>query len=69
LAKVGWKLDNDISENVKNVMQRLNLNYAMTAYSYYGLFSAIIVYRRVEDQWFSYIHPVIGSDLLDLMKK
>jgi len=66
LSKVGWQLNDNISENVKNVMNKLNLNYAMTTYSYYGIFNTIIVYRRLEDEWFSFIYPIpmIGFDLL-----
>jgi hypothetical protein len=69
LSKVGWNLEPDISENIKNVMNRLNLNYAMTTYSYLGIFSVIKVYRRLESQWFSYFHPIIDSDLLNMLKQ
>lgn len=53
LSDIGWNLSSEISTNVKDVMNRLNLNYAMTTYLGFGLLRVTIVYRRVGDQWFT----------------
>jgi hypothetical protein len=67
LANVSWELDPNISESIKDVMNRLNLNYAMTSHSYLGFLGAIMVYRRVGSQWFIYVYPIFSSNLLDLL--
>jgi len=53
LFDVGWDLSPNISSNVKDTMIKLNLNYAMTTYSGFGLSRIVIVYRRVGDLWFT----------------
>jgi hypothetical protein len=62
LSDVGWDLSPNISSNVKNVMNRLNLNYSMTTYIEFGTSRVIIVYRRVGEQWFIYRRSVYDSD-------
>jgi len=32
LSDIGWNLSSEVSSNIKDVMNRLNLNYAMTTY-------------------------------------
>jgi hypothetical protein len=56
LSNAGWRLAPNISENIKNMMNKLNLNYAMTTYRIFsGPYGGIIiVYRRLENQWFIY---------------
>jgi len=56
LDNAGWRLAPNMSENIKNEMNKLNLNYAMTTYrnSSLGPYGGIIVYRRLENQWFIY---------------
>jgi len=53
LSDIGWSLSSDVSSNVKDVMNRLNLNYAMTTYLENEFTRVTIVYRRVRDQWFT----------------
>jgi len=53
LSDIGWDLSPNISSNVKATMIKLDLNYAMTTYSGFGLSRIIIVYRRVGDLWFT----------------
>jgi len=53
LSDVGWSLSSEVSSNIKDVMNKLNLNYAMTTYLAVGFMRVTIVYRRVGDQWFT----------------
>jgi hypothetical protein len=53
LSDIGWDLSPNISANVKATMIKLDMNFAMTTYSGFGLSRIIIVYRRVEDLWFT----------------
>ena len=53
LSDIGWDLSPNISANVKATMINLNMDFAMTTYSGSGLSRVVIVYRRVEDLWFT----------------
>jgi len=72
LSDVGWELSSRISSNIKDTMNRLNLNYSMTTYlSPYmqaGFVRVIYLYRRVGDQWFIYQQTVIDQSLIELLK-
>jgi hypothetical protein len=73
LVNAGWKLTPNISSNIKDAMNRLNLNYAMTSYlpanMPFSFAKLIIVFRRVGEQWFTYMHIEIDENFRELLKE
>jgi hypothetical protein len=73
LRNAGWRLTQNISSNIKDTMNRLNINYAMTSYlpanMPFSFAKVIIVFRRVGEQWFTYMHIEIDENFRELLKE
>jgi len=55
LSNIAWVLNPELSISVKNLMNRLNVNYSMTTWNE-GIYRYVIVNRRVGNNWFIYQH-------------
>ena len=65
LRNVSWKLAEDMSESIKELMTRNNVNFSMTLITRMSVFmKEIIVYRFVQNRWFKYTHYIIDGSIL-----
>ena len=53
IKKVEWILDRKLSENVKNAMNKYNVNYSITIYVENNV-EITVIYKREENEWYSY---------------
>ena len=60
LSNIAWVLNPELSISVKNLMNRLNLNYSMTTWNE-GIYRYVIVNRRVGNNWFIYQYTLFDS--------
>jgi hypothetical protein len=55
LSDVTWRQNSALSKNVKEVMNRYNVDYSMTTYKE-GIYIYIIVNRRRGNNWFIFMY-------------
>jgi hypothetical protein len=65
LRNVSWERAENISESIKELMGRNNVNISMTLITTMGGFAkAVIVFRHFQDRWFRYTHIIIDDSIL-----
>jgi hypothetical protein len=51
LSEATWRINPELSNSVKELMNRRNMNYSMTTWTE-GIYRFVIVNRRVGSNWF-----------------